>query len=299
MNNMIKSSQTILPHKLTSRARLTFATVAFISCSIANAQAAVSVGVYALHAGGKIVYHYRVSNNSAQNITAVSIGRNNQNDGNPDNDANELLELPAGWNSKLGIPSTSATSPTGWRVSVIAPEENSNHAIAWEPLNERSPKLVAGQTINKMSVALDKADNHYLTGHALITFTDGNPINITVPLEQLDTTPPGFTVHLSPATLISQNNKFVAINASFTIKDDYDRMPVIKLESITSNEPLAVNDIRDVSLGLDDRYFKFLAESKSTSGRIYTVIYSATDASGNQALASATVRVTAATSAPR
>jgi hypothetical protein len=51
-----------------------------------------------------------------------------------------------------------------------------------------------------------------------------------------------------------------------------------------------------VSLGLDDRYFKFLAESKSTSGRIYTVIYSATDASGNQALASATVRVTALTS---
>jgi hypothetical protein len=217
MNTMIKSSQTILPHKLTSLARLAFATVAFISCSIANAQAAVSVGVYALHAGGKIVYHYRVSNNSEQNITAVSIGRNNQNDGNPDNDANELLELPAGWNSKLGIPSTSATSPTGWRVGVIAPEENSNHAIAWEPLNERSPKLVAGQTINKMSVALDKADNHYLTGHALITFTDGNPINITVPLEQLDTTPPGFTVHLSPATLISQNNKFVAINASFTI----------------------------------------------------------------------------------
>jgi hypothetical protein len=73
-------------------------------------------------------------------------------------------------------------------------------------------------------------------------------------------------------------------------------MPVIKLESITSNEPLAVNDIRDVSLGLDDRYFKFLAESKSTSGRIYTVIYSATDASGNQALASATVRVAAPTS---
>jgi hypothetical protein len=85
---------------------------------------------------------------------------------------------------------------------------------------------------------------------------------------------------------------------SFTIKDDYDRMPEIKLESITANEPLEANDIRDASFGLDDRYFKFRAESKSTAGRIYTVTYSATDASGNQTTASATVTVTAATTAP-
>ncbi len=253
-----------------------------------------AVGVYAQHAGGKIIYHYRVTNNSAQNITAVVIGRNNQNDGNPDNDVNELVELPAGLNSKLGIPSTSATSPTGWRVSVLAPEENQTHAITWEPLNDRSPKLAAGQTVNKMSIAVDKADNHYLTGHALITFADGDPANISVPLERLDNTPPTLTVILSPDKVISQSNKFVAINTSFLIRDDYDRMPEIKLESITANEPLSANDIRDASFGLDDRYFKFLAESKNMAGRIYTVTYSATDGSGNQALASATVTVAAA-----
>jgi hypothetical protein len=292
----MKQTMAIQMPRLTSLASLAFATLAVTSGGIAladNTQPAVTVGVYAQHSGGKIAYHYRVVNNSQRNITAVSIGRDNQNDGNPDNDVNELLELPAGLNPKLGIPSTSANSPTGWRVSVITPEENEAHAIAWETMNDRSPKLLAGQTVNKMSITLDKADNNYLTGHALVTYSDGDPINLTVPLERLDTTPPSLTVYLSPDTLISQNNKLVAINGSFTIRDNYDRMPEIKLESITANETLEAGDIRDASFGLDDRYFKFLAASKSTVGRIYTVTYSATDASGNQTIASATVTVTA------
>ena len=259
-----------------------------------NTQPAVTVGAYAQHAGSKITYHYRVANNSQRSIAAVSIGRNNQNDENPDNDANELLELPAGWHSKLGIPSTSANSPTGWRASVIAPEENEAHAIVWETMNDRSPKILAGQTVNKMSVTLERADINYLSGHALITFTDGNPINLTVPLKRLDTTPPSLTVNLSPSTILSQGNKLVAINASFTTEDDFDHMPEIKLESITANEPWAADDIRDASIGLDDRYLKIRATSKSPAGRIYTVTYSATDASGNQTTASTTVTVTAA-----
>lgn len=259
---------------------------------------AVSVGVYAQHSGGKIIYHYRVTNKSQQNITAVSIGLDNRNDTNLGNDINELLDLPSGWNAKLGIPSTSSNSPTGWRVSVIAPEDNATHAIAWETMNDHSPKILAGQTINKMSIALDNPDNNYQSGHALVTFDDGNPVNLTVPLDRLDITPPSLTVILSPDTIVSQNDKFVAIKASFIVKDDYDRLPEIRLISITANEPLGANDIRDASIGLDDRYFKFLAESKNTSGRIYTVTYSATDASGNQSLASATVTVTTPVAEP-
>jgi hypothetical protein len=291
MGTIMKQSVAILMLRLTSLASLAFASGGIAMAD--NTQPAVIVGVYAQHSGGKITYHYRVVNNSQRNITAVSIGRDSQNDGNPDNDVNELLELPAGWNSKLGIPSTSANSPTGWRVSVIAPEENETHAIAWETMNDHSPKLVAGQAVNKMSISLDKADNNYLTGHALVTYTDGDPINLTVPLERLDHTPPDFTVNLSPNTILPQSNKLVPINASFTTKDNYDNMPEIRLESITANEPLGADDIRDASFGLDDRYFKLRAESKSTVGRIYTVTYSATDASGNQTISSATVTVTA------
>lgn len=285
----MKQSMAAMMLGLTSLASLVFSSGGMAMAD--NTQPAVTVGVYAQHSGGKITYHYRVVNNSQRNITAVTIGRDNQNDGNPNNDVNELLELPAGWNAKLGIPATSANSPTGWRVSVISPERNEAHAIAWETMNDRSPRLLAGQSVNKMSITLDKADNNYLTGHALVAYTDGNPTSLTVPLERLDITPPSLTVILDPDTLTSQDNKLAAINAAFAIKDDYDRMPEIKLESITANEPLQANDIRDASFGLDDRYFKVRAESKSTAGRIYTVTYSATDASGNQTIASATVTV--------
>ena len=297
---MMKPSPAIQKLRLTSVAVLACASLIFsLGCSAKtdNARPAVTVGAYAQHAGGKIVYHYRVANNSQRSITAVSIGRDNQRDENPNSDVNELLELPAGWNSKLGIPSTSANSPTGWRASVLAPDENEAHAITWEILNDRSPKLLSGQTTNKMSITLERADINYMAGHALVTFAEGYPENLTVPIEQLDKTPPSLTVNLRPNTLISQNNKLVAIHASFTIKDDYDHTPEIKLESITANEPLEAGDIHDASIGLDDRYLKFRATSKSPAGRIYTVTYSATDASGNKTTASATVTVTTVTPA--
>jgi hypothetical protein len=294
----MKPSTTILIFWLISLADPAFADVDTPSAD--NTQPALaSVGVYARHSGGKIVYHYRVTNNNQQNITAVTIGRDNQNDANPANDVNELLGLPSGWNAKLGIPTTSSNSPTGWRVSVIAPEDNATHAIAWETLNDRSPQIRTGQTVNKMSISLDSPDNNYQSGHALVTFED-NPVSLTVPLDRLDNNPPDLLVILNPDTIAPQNDKYVAIKASFIIKDDYDRLPEIKLESITCNETLDANDIRDASIGLDDRYFKLLAKSKNTSGRIYTVTYSATDASGNQSIASATVTVSAqaAASAP-
>ena len=248
------------------------------------------VGVYARHVGDKIVYHYRVTNYSQQNITAITIGHDDQNDGNPNNDVNELVSLPSGWTAKLGIPSTSSNGPTGWRVSVVAPEDNVAHAIAWEPLNDHSPQIHTGQTINRMSISLDEPDSSYLSGHAFVTFDDTT--TLTVPIDQLDITPPSLTVILTPDTIVSQAGKLVPIKASFILKDDYDRFPQIRLESITANEFLEPGDIRDASYGLDDRYFKLLAESRNMAGRVYTVTYSATDASGNQAIASATVTVT-------
>jgi hypothetical protein len=296
MDMIMKSSTAILMLGLTCMAGHAFADPSTPSADDAQSTEVI-VGAFARHAGGKFVYHYRVTNKSQQNIIAVTIGRDNQNDANPDNDINELHYLPAGWNAKLGIPSTSSNSPTGWRASVIAPEENATHAIAWETLNDRSPQIRTGHTENRMSISLDNPDDSYLSSHALVTFVD-NPISFTVPLKRLDASPPDLIVILSPDTLVPENGKFAAIKASFIVKDDYDRLPEIKLESITANEPLESNDIRDASIGLDDRYFKFLAESKSASGRIYTVIYSATDASGNQSIASATVTVPPLETAP-
>lgn len=287
----MKQSIAILLFAATSLAFSFQASAADAIATTSDGKPLAVVGVYARHAGGKIVYHYRVTNYSQQNITAVTIGRNDQNDGNPNNDVNELISLPSGWDAKLGIPSTSYNGPTGWRVNVIAPEDNVAHALPWEPLNKHAPQIRTGHTLNKMSVTLDKADSSYLSGHALVTFIDGSPAKLTVPIIQLDITPPSLAVILTPDTIISQAGQFVPIKASFILKDDYDLFPAIKLVSITANEFLQPNDIRDASYGLDDRYFKLLTQSNSPSGRIYTVTYSATDASGNQTIASATVTV--------
>ena len=274
--------------RLTALAALAYASVGIV---MAEQPIPVKADVFAQHSDGKIVYYYRVFNNSQRDISAVSIGHDTKNDENPSNDIYELYELPSGWNIKFGIPSTSSNSPTGWRVSVTDPEEDNTHAITWEPLNENSPKLIAGQMLGKMSIAVDKADTNYLTGHVRVTFTKGNPESLSVPLKHLDDMPPSLEVILKPAILQSTNNKPVAVHATFAVKDDYDRMPEIKLESITSNEPLEPDDIRDASIGADDRYILLRAQHKFFSDRVYTLTYSATDASGNQTTASATVTV--------
>ena len=153
--------------------------LAFAPIGICLAQPLVNVGVYAEHYGGKLVYHYRVVNNSPDNIAAVWIGSDTKNDSDNNNDVWELLELPSGWDFNTGIPPASATSPPGWHVNMMTPEETPAYAVVWETIDDNSPELLAGQTFTGMSVTLDKADTNYLTGHAFIHFSD----KLTCPLE--------------------------------------------------------------------------------------------------------------------
>ena len=143
------------------------------------------------------------------------------------------------------------------------------------------------------SITVPKFDEAYLTGHFSAGYGDGNdPWYYNGVMEKLDVMPPSLTVTLTP-NVLPPNRKLVSITATITVKDDYDPAPEIKLESITPSELVAPGDIRDASLGTDDRQFMLMAESKGMkkAARIYTVIYSATDASGNKATASAIVNV--------
>jgi len=274
----MKKIMVILMHWLMSLIGIVFAS---ITLAMAQSVPDVKVGVYAQHVGGKLVYHYRTINNSSDSIASMRIGYD------PKNDVWELFELPAEWDSILGIPPANATSPLGWRVYVITPEETETHAITWRVIDNNSPRILPGQTLNGMSVTLDKADINYLTAHAVINTT------LTVPLERLDTTPPTLTITPTPATLWPPNNKLVPITTAITVKDDYDPQPEIKLESITSSEMLGAGEIQDAQLGTDDRSFYLAAtrEGNNMAGRIYTLTYSATDGSGNKATASTTVTV--------
>lgn len=115
----------------------------------------------------------------------------------------------------------------------------------------------------------------------------------------VDTTPPTLSVTLSTSGMWPPNHRMVPVTAAITVSDVCDANPVVRLVSITSNEPDnglgdgdTANDIQDATPGTDDRAFRLRSErSGAGTGRVYTVTYEARDASGNTTLASATVDV--------
>jgi hypothetical protein len=67
----------------------------------------------------------------------------------------------------------------------------------------------------------------------------------------------------------------------------------VKLRSVTCDDGCnPAEDVAGAEIGTDDREFEVRAERKgSGAGRTYTITYSATDASRNEALAAAKVVV--------
>ena len=123
----------------------------------------------------------------------------------------------------------------------------------------------------------------------------------TVVITVRDTTPPVISVTVSPDTLWPPNHKMVDIVATVTVDDICDATPTVVLTSVTSDEPddakgngdgKTVNDIQGNDTETEDYEFQLRAERCGTEdGRIYTITYRVTDASGNTADASATVVV--------
>jgi hypothetical protein len=120
---------------------------------------------------------------------------------------------------------------------------------------------------------------------------DTNEVTIIVQ----DTTPPEFTLSVTPTTLWPVNHKMVLITPSWTLSDICDESPEVSLVSITMNEgDDTIGDGHtsdDIQIG-DDGSIYLRAECSGTgSGRIYTITYQAVDDFGNAAVASATVTV--------
>ena len=112
---------------------------------------------------------------------------------------------------------------------------------------------------------------------------------------EIDRTPPALTLAANPATLWPPNHKLVTIVVSQQASDDFDPNPVIKLVSITSNEPdngLGDGDTPGDIVIQPDGTIQLRAERLGTgSGRVYTLTYSATDRAGNTTPKTVTVTV--------
>lgn len=132
-----------------------------------------------------------------------------------------------------------------------------------------------------------------------VTDALGDSTSDSVSVTVADTRAPTVSVTVSPDHLWPPNHRLVPVAATVSASDACDPVPVVRLTSITSNEPDnglgdgdTQGDIEGAAIGVDDRAYSLRAErSGAGSGRVYTVQYTATDASNNTTTASATVVV--------
>lgn len=113
-----------------------------------------------------------------------------------------------------------------------------------------------------------------------------------------DIMPPTLSVKVTPNTLWPANHQLRSVTASIVVVDDKDPHPQVRLVSITSNEPDSLaapdvpHDIQDAAFGAPDKDFKLRVEvAPGSGGRVYTIVYDATDASGNSSTVSLRVVV--------
>lgn len=180
----------------------------------------------------------------------------------------ELAELPAGW--------TTTTS-----TQTLAAGGSSSASLQVTP--------APGAPLGVYTIAVRGTST---TDPSVTT-------SATFRVRVIDLTAPVVSVSLSPDVLAPPSHKLVPVAATVTATDDYDPNVTVKLVSVSSSEPDdglgdgdTPGDIAGAAVGTDDRSFELRAERRGSGpGRVYTVIYQATDASGNTTLATATVRV--------
>lgn len=112
-----------------------------------------------------------------------------------------------------------------------------------------------------------------------------------------DIEPPAVSLTVTPDMLWPANHKMVEITPHITVSDNLDESPRVSLKSVTSNEPddaPGSGDGRttgDIKTTEDGRIYLRAERDARGNGRIYTITYSATDASANTSTASAIVTV--------
>jgi hypothetical protein len=136
-----------------------------------------------------------------------------------------------------------------------------------------------------------------LGGHLVtlrVTDNAGATDTDTVQLAVVDTTPPEISVEVDPSSLWPPNHKLVDVFAS-VVAEDICSEPAVVLTSVTSSEPghpRRGGDIRDAEVGTADFEMKLRASRRGNGpGRTYTLVYTATDSSGNESSATGTVEV--------
>jgi hypothetical protein len=108
----------------------------------------------------------------------------------------------------------------------------------------------------------------------------------------VDTTPPSLSLSVSPSMLWPANHRMIPVQVGWQVSDVCDPQPRVVLVSVVSSEPADARDIAGAGVGAPDSQVSLRAQrSGSGPGRVYTLTYVATDASGNTAGAAGLVTV--------
>lgn len=110
-----------------------------------------------------------------------------------------------------------------------------------------------------------------------------------------DTEPPVVTLSVTPSVIWSPNHKLIEVTPTVGVTDNLDPTPTVELVGIKISEPDdgqgSGHTSDDVQVADDGRLYVRSERSGQGNGRIYTITYKATDATGNSGYASATVMV--------
>jgi hypothetical protein len=138
------------------------------------------------------------------------------------------------------------------------------------------------------------APDYFPLGVTVVTFTTaddhGNADTCQATVTVVDTTPPEIAVELNRYSLWPPNHKMSPITVdSLFVSDICDSNPTVVLDTIYSDEPDnglgdgdTANDIQEAAFGTLDLAFLLRSERAGVGdGRVYTIVFRATDHSGN------------------
>lgn len=114
--------------------------------------------------------------------------------------------------------------------------------------------------------------------------SDSDELIVTVS----DTTPPELTALAMPALIWPPNGTYQDVHVTATAQDACGQATIV-LVSVTSSEP-DDDAIRNADVGTADFDLSLQADKKGST-RVYTLLYRATDGSGQTTQAAATVEV--------
>lgn len=223
--------------------------------------AAAGVSVYGTHQGGNVVYHYQVRNNAAGQIRRFYLGcdcRSLEDTGLP-----ELQTRPVhahatrtdDFGTWYQLPPDAVGHPPGWRVRLLRPHGARGHWLEWYMPAVAGTGIAPGATLGGFSVTLPRADETYLVARYALHGPGASTAGGTLLLA--DTTPPQLS--LTVTAVADEPGVTAQVHVDAVATDDRDPEPRVAVESVGRPDDGAPG---------------------------YTVLYSATDASGNRATAS-------------